>query len=368
LSKSGPAYKRAVHIAYLAPAPYSFVRKDVDGLVKEGVTVHVHYFSAPSPWHLPFALARQFVMLGAWRLLGVRVAVVHFAGYHSLLPVLLGFQTHIIIAGADACAFPSIRYGSFRKPLMRWSMGFSLRHATALLPVHQSLSRFQNTYSDLGPRLQGFAQFVPGLRTPVKPIEYGFDAAQWPGLSNAARSGAICIAMGAAPGNAVHFRKGLDLILLAAEALPAVRFTIVGCIDPAAYQHASRNVTVLGRTTQAELFDLFSSHSLYLQPSVMEGFPNALCEAMLAGCIPIASTMTSMPDIVGDTGAILQNRDARKLVEQIELLLALDQESTSKLRMSARARITPYTMTRRIRALMANIHPWPEDGENTFAA
>ncbi|HMC97284.1 MAG TPA: glycosyltransferase, partial [Flavobacteriales bacterium] len=54
---------------------------------------------------------------------------------------------------------------------------------------------------------------------------------------------------------------------------------------------------------------LYGSATYYLQLSVSEGFGNALCEAMLCGCIPIVSSTGAMPRIVGDTGYIVQRRD-----------------------------------------------------------
>ena len=40
-----------------------------------------------------------------------------------------------------------------------------------------------------------------------------------------------------------------------------------------------------------------------------EGFPNALCEAMLCGCIPIGSNVASIPHIIGDKGYILKQKN-----------------------------------------------------------
>lgn len=339
-------------VAYIAPDAFAFVRKDIEALRKEGVRVHVHLFKAAAAWQLPWALLRQLLFLVQARLFGVRQVLAHFAGHHTVLPVLLGFRTHIIIAGADACSFPGIRYGSFRKPWMRKAMAFSMRGARTLLPVHGCLARFENTYSDLGPREQGYAHFIKGLRTPSIAVPYGFDASIWVGGDGGARHGAVCIAMGAANGNAVHYRKGVDLVISAARRMPHLRFTIIGAKDAASYLPAPPNLAIMERMSQPEVRAMLQAHSIYLQPSVMEGFPNALCEAMLCGCLPVVSSMTSMPEIAGDTGAIVRQRSSEALIAAIERLEHLGQEEKATLRELARQRVLGYTERRRAAALM----------------
>ncbi|MBK6343050.1 MAG: glycosyltransferase family 4 protein [Flavobacteriales bacterium] len=340
-----------IAIAYIAPAPYAFVRKDIEGLRECGIDVRVHYFGNRA-WRLPIALLNQFMSLLWWRLSGIDVALVHFAGYHAMLPVLLGFKTFIIIAGADACAFPGIEYGSFRKPTMSAAMRFAMRGARALLPVHRSLERFENRYSTFGPMEQGYARFVPGLRTRSVPVPYGFDAQAWRIPEDSGeRTGAICVATGAVNGNAIHFRKGIDLIIEAARALPEVPFTVVGATDSGSYTELPSNLRVRGGVSQDELRSLLSASSLYLQPSVMEGFPNALCEAMLCGCLPVVSSMTSMPEIAGQCGAVIPNRRPEALVEAIRKLTAIEPGQAALQRVQARERILEYDLSRRMASL-----------------
>jgi glycosyltransferase involved in cell wall biosynthesis len=69
-----------------------------------------------------------------------------------------------------------------------------------------------------------------------------------------------------------------------------------------------------------------------MQLSISEGFPNAICEAMLSGCVPIGSDVAAIPEIIGDTGFILKKRNAdmlRELVQKAIGCLELDALSVS---------------------------------------
>lgn len=340
-------------IAYLYPRRFHFVAKDIEALRSHAAVVEHRFTTGPS-WLLPWDYLRQFIVLLGLRMDGVRHVIAHFAGHHTVLPIALGFKTYIIIAGSDACSFPGINYGSFRKPLMRRAMTYSMRRAARLLPVHRSLGRFENHFSDFGPREQGYAHFVKELRTPTTEVTYGFNAAEWsfPAGERDPRT-VLCVATGAEPGNAVHFRKGVDLVIDAARLLPDHRFTIVGAARPEAYQDMPENLRILGALSPIRLREEYARHSIYLQPSVMEGFPNALCEAMLMGCIPIASGITSMPEIIGDSGAIIDERRTEILVNAIPKLSAIPADQVMLRRRAVRDRILPFTMDRRITNLLS---------------
>jgi len=91
----------------------------------------------------------------------------------------------------------------------------------------------------------------------------------------------------------LSLRKGIYYLLEATKSLPpsALQLTLVGPVEPtfekvlARYSHAR----ILGPRTHAELATLARENDLYLFPSLEDGFPNTLIQAMAAGLVPITT-------------------------------------------------------------------------------
>ncbi len=335
------------------PRRSTFIKRDIETLSTR-YDVRSHELLKGKTWSLPFRMLHQLAWLlmhAAWE----REVICHFAGYHSLLPTLLCRRSFVILAGSDAACFPNIQYGNFRKPLYAWATRRSVRWSTRLLPVDNTLITAHQTYDPSAPANQGVKAFVPGLRTPHTVIPYGFDATIWQADPRLPREPAlfVCVAAGALPGNAVHFRKGMDMLIEAAKRLPEATFIAVGSPEPSRYNGIPTNLRVEGKCTGAQLRGLFSTATFCLQVSIMEGFPNALCEGMLCGCVPVVSNITAMPSIVGDTGFICMHRQVDELVNALSKAITTPHAEIIRRSIAARARIAEhYSVEHRVNALL----------------
>lgn len=326
--------KRA-SICYFFPHASTFIVRDLE-LLAERYEIHSYEFSVKQKWKLPLEFFKQLLYL-LFRAKGT-FYVCHFAGYAALLPVLIGRlqgkKVFVIVAGNDGSRFMDFRYGNYTKRILGWATQTSLRFATHILPVAQGLVYQDYTYYPGGAPAQGYQHFAPKTKgVPYTVIPYGFNTQIFKSTSEA-RQPFSFITIGNLKDPYCYFRKGFDLILELAEAQPSWDFTIIGW-EPNG-QKVPTNVTLVPFSPMEVVIAHLQKHRYYFQLSVMEGFPNALGEAMACGCVPIGSNVSGIPELIGDTGLILAEKNASYLAQSIALLAKQDFEQASK---KARLRI-----------------------------
>jgi glycosyltransferase involved in cell wall biosynthesis len=87
---------------------------------------------------------------------------------------------------------------------------------------------------------------------------------------------------------------------------------------------------------------------VYLQPSLWEGMPNALLEAMACGCCCIASDAGGIPEMLshGENGFLLSRSHLHKLGEAVLECLGIPLEEKERIQSAARDRIlTAHSIT-----------------------
>ncbi len=326
-----------VLFVHLRPSP--FVREDMDVLGERCTLQTFQFGDGPDPGPLGFAwtLVRQFLWL-LRRLRRADVAIGWFADYHMVLPILLGrlfkVPVAVVVGGYDAVRLPALGQGV---SLSRWRWPLArlvLRRADAVLPVSESLVHSVNRYSEW-PELtrQGIGTLVPGVEARVHVLPTGYDPSSWPpGPSVRQR---IVTTVGLVDSERRLHVKGIDLLFDAARILPDVRFRVVGVADPDAVSRRHSpppNVDLVRPVPRGELAAYYREASVYAQLSRSEGLPNVLCEAMLCGCIPVGSRVFGIPDVIGDTGFLVDEPSADRIAEAIRLALEVHPERRDQVR------------------------------------
>ena len=280
----------------------------------------------PSKKIMPFTgqFLKQFFFLlfSGWR---YDRFFIWFADYHSFLPVLFARITHkksfIVSGGYDATAVPELNYGLFIRNDLRAFMGKkSFKNCTAIFPVDESLIENVNSYGKNGSFRAGIRAFCNIPVSKFYTISTGYDPQFWKDSVHIERKASVVSV--ATVADAARWRlKGGELLLKVAEMLPDYQFYFYGVEEKFASllseSSLPANFNIRGFIDYEKLPDIYSQHRVYAQLSLSEGLPNALCEAMLCGCIPVGSRVNGIPKAIGDAGFILDNEDpgqARDLI------------------------------------------------------
>ncbi|HLP51788.1 MAG TPA: glycosyltransferase family 4 protein [Chitinophagales bacterium] len=329
----------------------SFVKKDIE-ILSAQYNVKGHDFLPATKLHTPLSFLSQlfFVLINISK---VDLLVVQFAGYHSLLPALSGWFFRvpclIVVGGTDAHYFPGIGYGNWQKPVLKTFTALSFRLCSHIAPKHKTLMQCEYTYAAGEPSQQGIYARLPKLHTPFTEITNGYDTVKWHCIKEKKKNTFITVS-GAWEYHFQQKLKGIDLILEVAPQFPDCEFIILGVDSDSRITTKPHNVTVLSAVKNEELIAIFSECEFYLQLSMAEGFPNSLCEAMLCQCIPIGSNVFSIPEIIGDSGLVLKNRNVDELKNTIKTAL-----STDKVALQSKAReriVSNYTLDVRKQKLL----------------
>ena len=307
-------------IIYTFPIHTAFIDRDLE-MIRPVAKIKPLEFTQ-SPVKLPFFFILQFFQL-LWFLPETSQYLCFFGGYHSVLPVwfgkVFGKKCTIQAGGMDCMNMPEIGYGNFRKKWLKKATVYSFKNCSLILPVAEALVKQDYQFDPKINPKQGLLNLIPDLTTPIQVIPNGFDTEFWKDFGMERTSNSfISVATGTSnPSRAII--KGYDLIEQMAKHHTDWSFTLVG--DPN-YQSQSPNVKVLDKMKPSELIGLYNAHRFYLQLSTSEGFPNSLGEAMACGCFPIGSAVGAIPEIIGNSGLILPQKDSILLDQLIRNFLS----------------------------------------------
>lgn len=245
----------------------------------------------------------------------------------------------VMLGGVDVANAPELDYGIWRS---RWK-GMLLGHA---------LDRADKVYA-VDMSLRGTLERSSGRKwEKIEALPTGYDPERWPARFLKERM-VLCVA---GINSMQRARvKGLDLFIAAARHFPDVPFHAIGVAPEVIAELASSappNLRLHPPMPRADLLDYYQRAAVYCQPSRSEGLPNALCEAMLCGCIPVGARVGGIPTAINDCGFIVTSGDADMLRDGIMQALA----APESMGMRAREHIAgTFPRTRREETLVAVI-------------
>ncbi len=268
-----------------------------------------------------------------------------FASLYAVVAVALaqvfGKPSYIVVGGADVMRVGGVRYGPWHSPVKRLLVGWALRHATLVMPVAEALK-------DAALRLADSS----GANMAVVPT--GYDENLWVPAGPKERT-ILCLA-----GCESYERllvKGIDILFAAAGSLPDERFILVGTereMLDLLHTPIPPNVRIAPPVQRNALASFYQRSKVYVQPSRSEGLPNAVCEAMLSGCIPVGSDVGGMGLAIGATGFLVPPDRPECLVDALRSAL----NAPDELGLQARERICAlFPVERRREALECLLDP-----------
>jgi len=140
-------------------------------------------------------------------------------------------------------------------------------------------------------------------------------------------------------------KKGLNSLITAIEIISKkysnkVKFVFVGDGIFRKKIVGMKNVITKGNLSPERTADLFVAADIFVLPSLAEGRPNVIYEAMASECAIVATDIGGIPEQVrnGYNGILVEPRNAKMLAEKISYLLN-DEDEMVRMGKNGRKRI-----------------------------
>jgi glycosyltransferase involved in cell wall biosynthesis len=270
------------------------------------------------------------------------VAYSWFAEIYALWAVRLSRfmlrKSIVVVGGYEVACLPDIGYGKLIDPKEARQVRYTLDHASTVLTVSNCLKR--EAVENAGARGDN-----------ILTLPTGFD----PELFSPSGEKDTMVMTAAICGEARRVKvKGIDVFVEVARKVPHASFEVVGMADNVRGElrrPLPENLKLLPPLSQEVIVGHYRKAKVYCQLSMREGLPNALCEAMLCGCVPVVSDVGAMSEAVGETGFVVHREDLDEVVDAVMRALVSDSGKAARQRV-----IDFYSRARREEALVSIIN------------
>jgi glycosyltransferase involved in cell wall biosynthesis len=285
----------------------SFVKADFEILSSFASVTKYQFKPEKGIFRTGIELLKEFIYL-IFNIFKFDSVFIWFGDYHSLLPVLFSKifrkKSFVVIGGYDVSTLSEYGYGSFSNPVRAFFTRHTFKLVDICFPVAEALRQKLLLINPIA-KAETIATVVDPRR---------FDFAEYE------RSKSI-ITISGTENHQRLMVKGLDRFRELATLLPEFEFTIIGVAEVAKsyFEPLPANLTLLPLQQFEKLTQYYQTASFYAQLSRSEGLPNALCEAMQCGCIPVGTNVGDIQITIGNTGIAIDDWKPEILVEFIRL-------------------------------------------------
>ncbi len=287
----------------------------------------------PSRRRLLTALLRRFLR-ARYALVYIWFVEPYDSPYVVWLTRIFRIPCVLVPGGYDLAALPTMHYGALTTRHGRYQVQAALFGANLVLPTSHLLANEAR---------------LLGRTHAVRVIYPGLDCEYFTPDGRDKERLVVTVATVAATTARV---KGLDVFARCSRQLPDVQFAILGpCTEPrvAADLRAQggANLTIVGEHLPPErLLRWYQRAAVYAQLSARESFGMALAEAMACVCVPVATSVGALPEVIGDAGFFVDYADVTAAARAIARALDSDLGARARARVQAR-----YGLERRRREL-----------------
>lgn len=107
-------------------------------------------------------------------------------------------------------------------------------------------------------------------------------------------------------------------------------------------QLSNPDIVTPGFVSDEDLAAIYSAATVYVHPSWYEGFGIMILEAFASGVPVVTSNTSSLPEVVGDAGLLVDPKNTDELVDAIERILS-DEKMANELIQKGLARVKQYS-------------------------
>lgn len=292
-------------VLIVAPERTTFVVRDIGILSQD---FRVNFARNPARMRLGSIPA---MLAFPWKVIRSDVVISWYAD-SSKIPVglarALGRKSVVIIAGYDVAMLPDIGYGTLLSERNRKWTEWALTRADAVIAVDPGL------VEDLKRNLnQDFGAVV--IPTGYDPEVYRPEGDKKPVVLS------VCSAS-----DRRGLVKGIDVFAECARKASDLSFRLIGVSGRALelLGNVPENLEIIGPLPAEKVIRHYQEAKVYCQLSRREGLPNALCEAMLCGCVAVGSNVQGVRTAIGSHGFLVPYGDVDRTCEAIRKAMAAD--------------------------------------------